>query len=426
MWFTFIEGQLGFAFSNYPIDMLWNRDIFNRVRDILIPGLKVDPASYLASDGENLYFVTQVYIDYPLQSGFAASPYLRFFGVVLVNVYDGSMQGYTVSDAIGADNRDFLTTFFHEYYSSWQEAPSWLIRQLRYPEQLLGTSAVPGQLDHHFIYHVDDPFAWRSGSQFYERPTNNVLQYIPWSVGNTTHFVGMQLVDFVGATSKNLAGLYIAYGGDRLGQIDFLQNPSPNATFIGPEAADNALTTNQQVRTQLTLLPNYRKGSYVLYSVGGNLEYFVPVYTAALQGVVAKLTFIATIDPITASVAIGTDAATSYLNLVETANNPSSPESKLFLNELTNLITSLNYRVVNATSVSTTVFIKTDSLTLGGLGRNQTIAKIAGFLGIYGPGSVANTVYMYIDTASNLNIGVVKVPATGVTEFYYLTVAFGN
>jgi hypothetical protein len=51
MWFIFAEGQFGFAFSDYPIDMLWNRDVFSRVEGILIPGLVMDPAAYLASDG---------------------------------------------------------------------------------------------------------------------------------------------------------------------------------------------------------------------------------------------------------------------------------------------------------------------------------------------------------------------------------------
>jgi len=127
MWFTFAEGQLGFAFSGQPIDMLWNRNIFNRVGSVLIPGLVEDPSSYIASDGTNLYYVVQVYMNYPLQSGFAVSPYLRFFGVVLVNVQDGSMQGYKVSSLIGQNSTDFITKYYEDYYSSWGSPPAWLI-----------------------------------------------------------------------------------------------------------------------------------------------------------------------------------------------------------------------------------------------------------------------------------------------------------
>jgi len=127
MWFTFAEGQLGFAFSAQNIDMLWNRNIFSRVGSILIPGLQMDPSAYIVSDGKNLYYAVQVYIDYPLESGFSASPYLRFFGVVLVNIADGSMQGYTVSNLLGTNSSDFLTKFYQNYYSTWSAPPSWLV-----------------------------------------------------------------------------------------------------------------------------------------------------------------------------------------------------------------------------------------------------------------------------------------------------------
>src|SRR2546427_1815594 len=157
--------------------MLWNRNVFSRVQSLLIPGLVEDPAAYLSSDGHNLYYTVQLYIDYPLQSGFAVSSYLRFFGVALVNLADGSMKFYTISHLIGTGSTDFITSFYNNYYSNWDKPPPWLIPQLRYPEQLLGSPPVQGQLDYDFFYHVNDPFIWRSSSQFYERPENNTVQY---------------------------------------------------------------------------------------------------------------------------------------------------------------------------------------------------------------------------------------------------------
>jgi hypothetical protein len=424
MWFTFEEGQLGFAFSGYPINMLWNRDILNRVQGILIPGLTTDPAAYLVSDGKNLYYLVQVYIDYPLQSGFAASPYLRFFGVVLVNVYDGSMQGYTVYNVIGASNTDFLSTFYNKYYNSWPKAPDWLAGQIRYPEQLLGNPSVQGQLDYDFMYHVQDPFVWRSGSQFYERPSGNTVQYIPWAVGNQTYFVGMQLIHFVSATSKNLAGVYIAYGGDRLGQIYLFQNPSLNVTFIGPNAAENALQTNQLVRTQLTLLPNYRIGSYLLYSVGGRLDYFVAVYTnPGTEGVVTQLPFMTAIDPLTANVATGPSASAAYYALIGGSQPaPNSNVTQTLLNNISSLISSMNYTSVKATNIYANVFIGNGTLSLNSLGVNQTVAKIADFIETYGPGSIGNTIYEWSDTSGDFNFGVFKLRGGNIMEFYYVTV----
>src|SRR2546428_3824545 len=189
------------------------------------------------------------------------------------------MNFYGFSSLIGGTSSDFLTQFYSNYYSSWKSPPAWLVPQLRYPEQLLGSPQVAGQLDYDFLFHVNDPFEWRSAIKFYERPESNSVQYIPWAVGNNIYFVGTQLVHFRSAASKNLAGLYIAYGGDRLGQIYLYENPSNSSTIIGPSAAENALTTNKHVRTPPTPPPHPRIGSYLPYSAGGALTYFVPRYT---------------------------------------------------------------------------------------------------------------------------------------------------
>ena len=201
---------------------------------------------------------------------------------------------------------------------------------------------MPGQLDYDFVYHVSDPFVFRSGTQFYERPANNTVQYIPWAVGNQAYFVGMQLVHYQSAVSKNLAGLYIAYGGDKLGQIDLYQNPSTSAPVIGPSAAENALTTNSQVRTQLTLLPNYRFGSYLLYSVGGQLTYFVAVYTnPGTSGVVTQLPFMTAVNPSTSIVGVGLNAAAAFYSLgVSNQTRPTIPTKLELIKDVTDLIAS--------------------------------------------------------------------------------------
>jgi uncharacterized membrane protein (UPF0182 family) len=424
MWFTFSEGQLGFAFSGQSINMLWNRNIFNRVGDILIPGLTMDPAAYLVSDGKNLYYAVQVYIDYPLQSGFSASPYLRFFGVVLVNVGDGAMQGYTVSNLLGVNSTDFITKYYSDYYSSWTAPPSWLIPQLRYPEQLLGNPSVPGQLEYNFIFHVSDPFVFRSGTQFYERAGNATVQYVPFAVGDKTYFVGLQLVQYQGVVSKNLGGLYIAYGGDRLGQIFLYQNPSQSTLIIGPSAAENALTTNSQVRTQLTLLPNYRFGSYLLYSVGGRLTYFVAVYTnPGTSGVVTQLPFMTAVNPTTGIVAVGPSAVAAFHNLVSGNQSTTVNENRsVMIHDISSLIAARGYSLVNATSVNPTVWINVGKVSFGNLGSNRTIAEVARLLQDYGPGSVGNTVYAWVDASGNLDYGILKVPAPGVTQLYYISI----
>jgi hypothetical protein len=407
--------------------MLWNRDIFNRVGDVLIPGLTMDPAAYIVSDGKTLYYAVQVYIDYPLSSGFSASPYLRFFGVVLVNIQDGSMQGYTVGNLVkgGTNSSDFLTQYYQKYYSGWHAPPAWLVPQIRYPEQLLGTPTVPGQLDYNFVYHVSDPFVFRSGTQFYERPANNTVQYIPFAVGNSTYFVGMQLVQYLGAVSKNLAGMYVAYGGDKLGQIVLYQNPSTSTPIIGPSAAENALNTNSQVRTQLTLLPNYRIGSYLLYSVGGKLTYFVAVYTnPGSSGVVTQLPFMTAVNPTTGQVALGGTADTAFydLGIAPPPTNTTTTDEATTLTTISSMIKSEGYTLINATSISPTVLINQGSVSFSASGPNRTIALVNNLLSSYGKGAVGNLVYTWKDSLGNTNFGLLVSPGEGVTELYYVTV----
>jgi hypothetical protein len=426
LWFTVAEGQLGFAFSGQyqSIDMLYNRDVFNRVQSILIPGLVEDPSAYLATDGSNIYYVIQLYIDSPLQTGFSGSDYLRFFGVVLVDVNDGSMRGYTVSNLIGNDSRDFLTKFYENYYPTWQAAPSWLVPQIRYPEQLLGSSDLgPGQIDYDFLYHVNDPFIWRSGTQFYERPANTSVQYIPWAIANQTYFVGMQLVNFQDSPSKNLAAMYIAYGGERLGQIDVYANPSPSTTFIGPTAAEEALQTNGQVRTQLTFLPNYRFGSYLLYSIGGRLTYFVAVYTnPGTSGVVTQLPFITAVDPTTGNVSLGSDAPLAYNNLVKPLTPPPVTDIHMLLSGIDSLTVLKGYSLLNVTSVNPTVWIRTGTISFGAAGLNATLAQVDSFLNAYGLGSLGSNVYVWTDNSGDLNVGVIRSGGSGVAQLYYLII----
>jgi hypothetical protein len=424
MWFTFAEGQLGFAFSAQNIDMLWNRNIFSRVGSILIPGLQMDPSAYIVSDGKNLYYAVQVYIDYPLESGFSASPYLRFFGVVLVNIADGSMQGYTVSNLLGTNSSDFLTKFYQNYYSAWTAPPSWLVPQLRYPEQLLGSPSVPGQLDYDFVYHVNDPFVFRSGTQFYERAANSTVQYIPFAVGNSTYFVGLQLVQYQGVVSKNLGALYVAYGGSRLGQIYLYQNPSTSSLIIGPSAAENALSTNQQVRTQETLIPSYRFGSYLLYSVGGRLAYFVAFYNnPSASGVVTQLPFMTAVNPSTGAVGIGSDATAAFENLgISNVTTTSTPNFNAVVHQIDSLVMSKGYTLVNATMVNPTVWVNEGTISVGTTGANRTVEMVSALLQSYGPGSAGNLVYAWKDSSGSVNYGVIREPTPGVTELYYITV----
>jgi len=418
LWFL-LEGQLGFAFSppQENINMLYSRDIFQRVENILIYGLRVDPDAYLVSDGKRIYYNVQVYIDYPMHSGFSASHYLRFFAVVLVDVEDGSMHGYIVGKPDG-----FLVDFYRNYYSSWGEPPEWLISQLRYPEALLGTHNRRGQLDVDFYFHVEDPFVWRSGSQFYERPVATEVLYVLMVIGEQPYFVGLQLVEFQASPGRNLAGLYVAYGGPQLDHIELYSVPNATTQFIGPSAALQAFETDDYVRTQLTLLTSRRFGNILLYSIGNKLYYFIPVYIEAeiANAVITKMAFIGVIDAETGTqVAVGADAAQAYYALTGAAVKTGAEER---LNRILNLFTERGVKVVKPTKISGDVWIRVDNVTyLTEEDWEETENVIDSFIQQYVQGF--GEVYQWIDEEGEVNIGVL-VSEKGIVKLYYISIKY--
>jgi uncharacterized membrane protein (UPF0182 family) len=259
--------------------------------------------------------------------------------------------------------------------------------------------------------------------------------------------VATQLVHFQSAASQNLAGMYLAYGGDKLGQIYLYQNPSNSTVLIGPSAAENALTTNQQVRTQLTLLPNGRFGTYLLYSVGGVLTYFVAYYlNPGASGVVTRLPFMTAVNPISDLVAVGSNATSAYQNLLGLTGNATLPSggngggqggnttttttttsgngpgtNKALLAGISQLAATSTLTIVNATTVSPNVWISTGSVSLGASGVNGALSQVSNLIQKYGATSAGGALYVWTDNTGALNVGLFQVKG-GVTDLYYFTI----
>lgn len=425
LWFL-VQGQFGFAFAppQDSMEMLYNRDVVDRVQSVLIYGLKVDPDPYLVGYEDKLYFAVQVYIDYPLSTRFAASSYLRFFAVVLVNIENGEMEGYVVGKDDG-----FLTSFYKQYYPSWGTPPSWLVPQLRYSEALLGfvTYDIPGQLDVDFLYHVNQPSVWRSQSDFYEKPPGTEVHYILLTEDNAVYFVGIQLAEFLGSEGKNLAGMYIIHGGSRLGEAYRFTAPIAGNTtaLIGPTAALDALQTNSEVKEKLTLFGgNYRTGNILLYEIGQRLYYFIPVYltTGGTTGVITRMPFIGIVDAITRDVAIGEDSAVAFFRL--TGQTPvEQPGEAERINNTYRAFAERGHIPINVTGISANVFIQVGNMSylssqnLGAV--NSTIASfISNYVEVYG-----GDVYSWMPNSNTINYGVFQV-SQGITKIYYISIRF--
>jgi hypothetical protein len=420
LWFLVKEGQVGFAFSppQDSIMMLHNRDVYQRVQGILISGLTTDTASYLVTDGNRIYYCVQVYTNYPIQSGFAGSNYLRFFGVVLVDIENGQMYPYVVAKPDG-----FLVDFYRQYYSSWQAPPNWLVSQLRYPEDLLGTANNPGQLDVAFQYHVSDPFIWRSGSDFYERPAATEVLYVLETFGNRTDFVGLQLVEYQSSPGKNLAGMFIAYGSDQLGKVSLYRISNSTTQLIGPSAALQAVETDDYVRQQLTLLPNYRLGNILLYLIGNHLYYFIPVYinTQVENAVITKMAFVTIIDASTgAKVAVGADSAQAYYAI--SGGAPVILGSADREQKLNTIFTDKGYSLISPTKISANVEIQVANLTYTDETQWTSISTtVNDFISNYCQKYNVTEVYYWTTPNGGLNFGVL-VSANGIVKLYYISI----
>jgi hypothetical protein len=452
IWFL-AQGQLGFALSppQNCINMLYNRDVFNRVQGILINGLQEDPSAYMVTDsgqpggGNDLFFAVQIYIDYPLHSAFASgndsagSPgsYLRLFGVVLVNVANGNMQGYYLGH-----NDGFLTSFYHEYYPTWKGAPSWLQQQLRYPEALLGNQQNVGQLSEDFIWHVNQANTFRSGSDFFTSPSATEVLYIPFVIGNNVSFTAVQLVQFQGSQGLNLAGMYVAYGGARLGQIYLYESNSStfSTTFLGPEAALNEFTSDYTTKTAQTLTGAI-PGNILLYPVNGHLYYFIPAYIypqSAGTGVVTKNPFIDVIDAESASASIRFVNTSSSLDVNYGFQGTAVPTnstarlsyvSSLFTGQgisLTNSTVNTNAIPIthqfNGTVVQYTVDSQNSSATNS---INRFISSQVKNSTVTNGTIIDNTVYYWVATPGLIDYGFL-VSRSGVTELYYISVNVGT
>ena len=447
LWFL-EQGQLGFAFSppQNCIAMLHDRAVFQRVSNILITGLTADSSTYLVTDGTNLYFAIQIYIDYPLHSGFTNVPgtpiqnYMRFFGVVLVNIANGQMQGYALP---GQDN--FLQSFYKQYYPSWGAVPSWLQSQLRYPDQLLGNQQNPyGQLDANFVDYVgsaqSDASNFVSGGYFYTRPNATEVLYIPWVTGNSVSFSAVQLVEYASSTGRNLAGLYVVYGGDQLGQMYLYQTNTVSGVngtaLLGPSAALSAFNTDAATKTQLTLT-GATPGNILLYPVNKQLYYFIPAYISqsAGTGVVEKNPFV---DVIAA------ENASAPVRLVSTNSSEIntygfSGIGPIFSNVTTrtqwvdSLFTSNGVSLSNGTISNANIVNYLGSTTFQTTAQNDsTTAFVNNFINSYvlnktvTNGSIAfNSVFYWSPSAGTINFGFV-VSSLGVTKMYYISVVVGT
>jgi hypothetical protein len=265
-------GPEGWSYLGRDMDMLVERDVLSRVQSIMLQGLTIDQDPYIVvGPTGNIYYAVSIFIDYPLSTRYAHENYMRFMGVCLVDTETGEMGFYS---APHSDEGTFLDITYRNYYD-WQDTPDWLQSQLKWPEDLYER-----QLEVAYIYHVTKGEQWSTGVDFHQSPEDSDARYVIMTIEGRERFVAYHNAEFRDSTAHNLAGIYIMGCGDTdFGNFTFYKAGEDGySDWLGPNAAVQAFETNDIVRTQLQLWGDHRYGNRLLYHLGGDLFFVIPVF----------------------------------------------------------------------------------------------------------------------------------------------------
>lgn len=274
-WFTANLGLFPYALNLSSASYLINRNIKTRVQQILLPGIWIDEDPYLIFDisGAKMYYGVSICTEINIGS-YSKSPIYRFLGLCLVDVMDGTMKYYknpTLKENAIDDPAYPLWEIYMTKYP-WLESPSWLVDQLRYPENLFER-----QLAYEYYYHVEDATTWRSAVDFHERPDNGDLFYIETDLGQGIEYVGIDLVEYVGREAKILAGIYAVRHGIHFGEaILYHTRNLTGINLIGPATARDYYGSD--ATQDIELITGHRYGNTLLYPLDGSLYYYIPSY----------------------------------------------------------------------------------------------------------------------------------------------------
>jgi uncharacterized integral membrane protein len=311
-------GPEAWSYIGRDMDMLVERDVLSRVDSVMLQGLSLDNDPYLVVDPNgNIFYAVSIYIDYHMSTGYAHENYMRFMGVCLVGIESGEMTFY---GAPSTNEGLFLDITYRDYYD-WQETPDWLQSQLKWPEDLYER-----QLHVAYIFHVNEGEKWSTGIDFHQSPEEGDTRYVIMNIEGDRRFIAYHNAEFRLATAHNLAGIYIMGCGDKdFGKFTFYKAGEDGfSNWLGPTAAVQAFETNDVVRTQLQLWGEHRYGNRLLYHLGGELFFVIPVFLeveTSINRVIQKLGGVGLVDVKTGDrVELGSSVVEAYYKMFGLVN----------------------------------------------------------------------------------------------------------
>ncbi|MFZ1076814.1 MAG: UPF0182 family protein [Nitrosotalea sp.] len=288
------EPNFFLSYPTQPIHIMRYRDIHDRMQ-LLYPYFQYDlfgnqVGTLPVANGNKTYWLMPLIIGFDTKNvpWSVSNPYIRLVGYALIDTYNGNITLIKTGD-------DFFTNMFYsQYQDKFIDTPTWLNKQLRYPEELFDW-----KVDMFNIYHVTDTSTFIQANNFYEVPNGVDTYYVeakPEGFDKPT-YLGILSLELQGSAGRNLAGFMTVQNDvPNLGRMQFYQVPLNSTTkLLGPSSVSEALDKDSDFRQLRTLLQNPTLGDNILYRVGDHDVYFIPVYTAGTGGVVSQIATIAAV-----------------------------------------------------------------------------------------------------------------------------------
>ncbi|MCL4435362.1 MAG: UPF0182 family protein [Thaumarchaeota archaeon] len=422
------------SFPDDTIHALRYRDVYDRMK-MLYPYFMYEFAGkpvdmYPVTDGKNTYWAMPLIVgldggDIPWSAG---KPLLRQVGYALIDIYSGEIQIIVTGD-------DFFSQLFKTSYSDYvtTEVPNWLKNQTRYPEELF-----EWRISMYNYYHVTDPATFISAKDFFEVPPGLDTYYVISKppLFNQPEFLGILSLQLKDSPGRNLAGYAVVRNDySSLGQIIFYQVPLDSPTkLLGPTAVLEALQKDKDYAERKTLLSSaggVKEGDNILYRMGDQDVYFIPVYTARSGGVITQLGLVAAVGAtFTGQTFIGLgatpeEAFSNYLAKLGGVEAP--PVEEIGAAErraqIEQIFLDKGLKVVEPKEVHPDiVFIEGNVTYASAQDKNQTVSLVKSFLGNWSDVASGERILRWRQDSA-VNYGVL-VNVKGIVELHYISVSF--
>ncbi len=424
------ESNFLLSYPDKAIHILRYRDIHDRM-DLLYPyfnyGFGASRVDVIpVTDGQNTYWLMPLILrldtdNVPWSVG---NPLYRLVGYALIDSYNGTV------DIIVRGDDFFTNIFLHQYGDAdniSKDVPPWLTNQLRYPPELF-----VWRVQMYNFYHVTDIPTFITAREFYEIPTNLEPYYIfakPPNI-NDIEYVGLLSLELRGAAGRNLAGYMIVrndYPND--GELIFYEVPIGSSTqLLGPTAVQQALERDPDFATLRTLLRNPRIGDNILYRIGEQDVYFIPIYTAGSEGVVAQIGKIAAVGAaFTGDYYVGlgdtpVEAFNAYLaKLAGLTRDQTGADRQSRLSNIMQILQDKGITIAKPTSINVPLTFKEKDISY--LSQDE-FDGMKGELEAFLSSIEGNRVIMW-EEGDALNLGFIKV-VDGIPEMHYVSIKVGE